>query len=70
MARLQAELDSKQAEYEAIARKMDSVNRILAKHDLEPLKRLTLEEWQAQQEGAGGSGSIAGQIALGLQVAF
>ena len=70
MARLQTELDGKQAEYETIAKNMDSVNRVLAKRDLDPLTRLTRDEWEAQQEGAGGSGSIAGQIALGLQVAF
>ena len=70
MARLQGELDTKQAEFETKAKSIDRMNRILARRDLEPLKRLTLEDWQAQQEGAGGSGSIAGQIALGLQVAF
>ena len=70
MARLQTELDGKHAEYETIAKKMDSVNRILDKRDFDPLTRLTRDEWEAQQEGAGGSASIAGQIALGLQVAF
>jgi hypothetical protein len=46
------------------------INRVLAKRGLDPLTRLTRDEWEAQQKGAGGLGSIAGQIALGLQVAF
>ena len=70
MARLQGELDTKQAEFETKAKSIDRMNRILARRDLEPLKRLTLEDWQAQQEGAGGSSSMAGLASLGLLLAF
>jgi hypothetical protein len=70
MATLQAELKAKANEFEAIAKKVDSINRILAKRDLEPLTRLTQEEWQAQQEGTGGSSSLAGLVALGLMFGF
>ena len=70
MGRLQSELDAKQAEFEAIAKKLDSVNRVLAKRDLEPLKRMTPERWRAQQEGAGGSASMAGLVSLGLMLGF
>jgi len=70
MARLQTELEAKQAEYEGEAKNIDRLNRILAKRDLEPLERLTLEEWQAQQEGAGGSASLAARATLGLMLGF
>jgi len=70
MARLQGELDTKQAEFETKAKSIDRMNRILARRDLEPLKLMTLEAWQAQQEGAGGSASLAGQISLGLMLGF
>jgi len=70
MARLQTDLEAKQAEFETIAKNMDSVNRVLARRDLEPLTRLTLEEWQAQQEGSGGSASLAAMAALGLTLGF
>ena len=70
MARLQTKLEAKQVEFETAAKKIDFVNRVLAKRGLDPLTRLTRDEWEAQQKGAGGLGSIAGQIALGLQVAF
>ena len=70
MARLQGELDAKHGEYEAIAKKIDSLNRILAKRDFEPLTRLTLEDWQEQQEGSGGSTSLAGLVSLGLMSGF
>jgi len=63
LARLQAEL-------ETIAKKIDPVNRILAKRDLEPLTRMNLEEWQAEQGGAGASSSTAGLVALGLMPGF
>jgi photosystem II stability/assembly factor-like uncharacterized protein len=68
LERLQDELEAKQAEFEAEAGKIDSLNRILAKRDLEPLTRLTLEEWEARQEGAGGSASTAGMVSLGLMM--
>jgi len=70
MASLQAELDAKEAEFEAIAKKVDSVNRILAKRDLEPLTRLTLDEWDEQQEGAGGSTSLAMAVSRTLLLGF
>jgi len=70
MGRLQTELDAKKAEFETTAKKIGSVNRVLAKRDLEPLKLMTLEEWQAQQEGAGGSASMAGLASLGLMMGF
>jgi len=70
MATLQAEFDAKETEFEAITKKVDSVNRILARRDLDPLTRLTHEEWQAQEEGAGGSSSTAGLVALGLILGF
>ena len=70
MATLQAELDAKNSEFEAIAKKVDSVNRILAKHDLQPLTLLTREEWEARQEGAGGSASMAAMMSLGLMMGF
>jgi len=70
MARLQAELDGKQAEFENAAKKIGSLNRVLGKRDLEPLKRMTLEEWQAQQDGAGGSSSMAMAVGMGLLSAF
>ena len=70
MARLQTEREAESAEFKTEAVSIDRINRTLATRDLDPLTRLTRDEWDAQQEGAGGSGSIAGQIALGLQVAF
>jgi photosystem II stability/assembly factor-like uncharacterized protein len=70
MARLQTELEAKQAEFEGAAMSIDRLNRILAKRDLEPLTRLTLEEWQAQQEGAGGSTSLAAMAAMSLTSGF
>ena len=70
MASLQAELDAKEAEFEAIAKKVDSVNRILAKRDLEPLTRLTLDEWDEKQEGAGGSTSLAMAVSRTLLLGF
>jgi hypothetical protein len=70
MARLQVELDGKRTEYETIATKMDSINRILRKRDLEPLKRMTEEEWQTQQEGSGGSASLTSLVSLGLMLGF
>ena len=44
MARLQTELDAKQVEFERAVRKIDSVNRVLDKRDLDPLTRLTRDE--------------------------
>lgn len=70
MARLQNELEAKQTEFEGKAKGMDRINQILAKRDLEPLSRLTQEEWQAHQEGTGGSSSGAGLVALGLMFGF
>ena len=70
MARRQTKLEAKHAEFKTEAVSIDRINRTLAKRDLDPLTRLTRDEWEAQQKGAGGLGSIAGQIALGLQVAF
>ena len=49
---------------------MDSINRVLAKRELEPLTLMTLGEWQTQQEGAGGSASMAGLASLGLMMGF
>ena len=70
MARLQTELEAKHAEFKTEAVSIDRINRTLATRNLEPLKRLTRDEWEAQQEGAGGSGSLAGFISLGLMIAF
>lgn len=70
MATLRAELDAKETEFEAITRKVDSVNRILAKRDLEPLTSLTREEWDEQQEGAGGSTSLAMAVSRTLLLGF
>jgi photosystem II stability/assembly factor-like uncharacterized protein len=66
LARLQGEFEAKRAEFETEAKNIDRLNRIVAKRDLEPLTRLTHEEWQARQEGAGGSGSLVGLVSLGL----
>jgi hypothetical protein len=68
MARLQAELEAKEAEFETTVKKIDSVNQILARRDLEPLTRMTLDQWLAQQEGFGGSTSLAGPASLGLML--
>ena len=70
MATLQAELDAKEAEFEAIAKEVDSINRILAKRELEPLTRLTRDEWDEQQEGAGGSTSLATVVPRTLRLGF
>lgn len=67
LARLQDELEAKQAEFEAEAAKVDRLNRILAKGDLEPLTVLTAEEWQKRQEGTGASASTATVISHGLR---
>jgi hypothetical protein len=70
MARLKTELEAKEAEFETTVKKIDSVNRVLARRDLEPLTRMTLDQWQAQQDGSGGSSSMASLVALGLMFAF
>jgi photosystem II stability/assembly factor-like uncharacterized protein len=70
MARLQGELDAKQGEFETAAKKIDDINRVLSRRDLDPLTRLTLEDWQEQQEGSGGSTSLAGLVSLGLMSGF
>ncbi len=70
MATLRAELDAKETEFEAIAKEVDSINRILAKRDLEPLTSLTREEWDEQQEGAGGSTSLATVVSRTLLLGF
>jgi len=66
LAGLAAELDTKQAELETKAAKIDGLNRILDKRDLEPLERLTREAWQERQEGAGGSGDLASAMSWAL----
>jgi hypothetical protein len=70
MKRLQAELEDKKAEFEAEAQAIDRMNKMLARRDLEPVKLLTREEWEKQQEGAGGSASMAGLVSLGLMLGF
>jgi photosystem II stability/assembly factor-like uncharacterized protein len=70
LARLQAELEARQAEFEAEVNNIDRMNRVLTRRDLEPLKRLTHEEWQARQDGMGGSAARAGLVALGLVTGF
>jgi len=59
LAGLAAELAAKQTEFETEAAKIDGLNRILAKRDLEPLVRLTREAWEQRQEGVGGSAGAA-----------
>ena len=63
---LAAELEAKQTEFETEAAKIDGLNRILAKRDLEPLVRLTREAWQKRQEGAGGSVDVASTVTRSL----
>jgi len=63
MAQLQTKLEAKTREFEAAADGIDDLNKILGKRDLEPLHRLTLEEWQVRQGGAGGSGALAVVVA-------
>ena len=43
---------------------------MLARRDLEPVKILTRDEWEKQQEGAGGSASMASLVTFGLMVGF
>jgi len=70
MARLQTKLEAKHAEFKTEAVSIDRINRTLAKRDLEPLKLMTLEEWEAQQEGSEGSSSMAMAVGMGLLLAF
>ena len=66
LAGLQDELEAKQVEFAAETKRIDSVNRILAKRDLELLHLMTLEEWQKRQEGTSGSASMARAVSCGL----
>jgi hypothetical protein len=68
--RLQAELEEKKDQFEAEVQAIERINRMLARRDLEPVKLLTRDEWEKQQEGAGGSASEAGLVSLGLLMGF
>jgi photosystem II stability/assembly factor-like uncharacterized protein len=70
MKRLQTELEERKAEFEAEAQAVDRMNKMLVRRDLEPVKLLTRDEWEKQQEGAGGSASMAGLVSLGLTLGF
>jgi photosystem II stability/assembly factor-like uncharacterized protein len=59
LADLGEEIDAKRVEFEDIAGRVDDLNRILGRRDLEPLVPLTREAWQRRQEGADGSGDLA-----------
>lgn len=70
LARLQAEFEAKRSEFEIEAQQIDRLNRVLTRSDLAPLSLLTHEEWQARQEGAGASSSMANAVWTGLVIAF
>ena len=70
MQRLQAELEAKKAEFEAETRAIERLNKMLARRDLEPVKLLTRDEWEEQQQGAGGSASLAMAVWQGFTTAF
>jgi photosystem II stability/assembly factor-like uncharacterized protein len=60
---LEAELDGKEEEFDTLCGDIDSLNRTLDKRGLPPLERLSREEWQKRQEGAGGSAALAAELA-------
>jgi len=66
LAGLGAELAAKQAEFATETAKIDDLNRILAKRDLEPLAPLTREAWQERQEGTDGSKATVSATVWGL----
>ena len=70
MEMLEAELNAKRAEFEKTAGRVDDLNRILAKRDLEPIVVLTEEEWNERQEGMGGSGAVAEMASFVLSNLF
>jgi photosystem II stability/assembly factor-like uncharacterized protein len=63
---LEAELRGKEAKFEEMTGGLDRFNRILSKKGLDPIVRLTHEDWQARQEGAGGSAAVAAGVASTL----
>jgi photosystem II stability/assembly factor-like uncharacterized protein len=67
---LEQELRSKQAEFDNRVQGLDTLNRILSKRGLEPLARLTEEQWQARQQGTAGTSTLAAQMWRGLAFGF
>ncbi|MEE4273931.1 MAG: hypothetical protein V2I67_19795 [Thermoanaerobaculales bacterium] len=70
LADFTAEIEAKEAEFDEIAAETASLNRILQRRDLEPLARLTREQWEARQEGNEGSADAAVAASWALATAF